>query len=733
MSLHHRSPKSTPYRANQRIRAAHRTLIACINCKEKKLKCDNKVSGCDNCHRWGVVCLVEDPATRRQHPRNYLETLEQRVAFLEDTLKHYRPDLANDHYSPYTAVTSATSVSEPVIHSQNHQQDNENSKSNSTGLDELASKVGLLSLNAAGAEPHYLGSSSTFAFSRLINSSLRRVVLDTSENNTSTNPASAAATSTIPSQLYPPEDPSLSYTSFPSSSPPSSPTPPAPCPLPEYGVAVQLSNVYFAHVHPQYPFLHEPTFRMWEGMLLVGGLGADPVALFFLNMVYAVGALLLPSLGCSAERLYVSSQLYIDHILSMENLETIQAILCCAVYSLRSSIGTSHWKLAGLTLRQCIDLGYHRNSKRLRTTADPLRLELQKRVFWCAYSMESQAAIMLGRPQGIPYHEVDAEYPLDIDDAFITATGIHGSPRKSHTDPPTTMTKAIHTFRIRRLLSRIHSTLYSNAPPLQDCHCTAGKHTQASQIEALRAELEAWRAETPPPTPHPREALALFSTPDWFDFEYYYTLLQLYRVQIIDHDNHDNHEDSPSPSSSTESTFLTVLHASSQICHSYRRQFLSNRNLSYTWTALHELFLAGLTYLHCLWTSPAARRLYRPGQVSRTCTDCTVVLVLIAERWSGAAVYRDIFGVLAQRTAGIMDGEVGGGRGMEGGDSWEAVEGLEQVDEGRRRRNMWEAGEGERGVEGEDEGGFDEWMAHVAETGMSEGFESLLNSFAGGL
>lgn len=69
-------------------------------------------------------------------------------------------------------------------------------------------------------------------------------------------------------------------------------------------------------------------------------------------------------------------------------------------------------KLAGLALRQCIDLGYHRSSKRLRSTANPLRLELQKRAFWCAYTMESQAAVMLGRPQGIPYQEVDAEVSI---------------------------------------------------------------------------------------------------------------------------------------------------------------------------------------------------------------------------------------------------------------------------------------------------------------------------------
>ncbi|KAK7210898.1 hypothetical protein V2G26_018076 [Clonostachys chloroleuca] len=56
-------------------------------------------------------------------------------------------------------------------------------------------------------------------------------------------------------------------------------------------------------------------------------------------MVYAVGALLLSNLGSLPQQLYVSAQFYIDNILSRNNLEAIQAILCYTMYSLRSSRG----------------------------------------------------------------------------------------------------------------------------------------------------------------------------------------------------------------------------------------------------------------------------------------------------------------------------------------------------------------------------------------------------------
>ncbi|KPM46480.1 hypothetical protein AK830_g220 [Neonectria ditissima] len=617
-----------------------------------------------------TVCLVEDPATKKHRPRDYLETLEQRVAFLEGVLKSYRPDLANDHLFQDEPLRPQSQSSSSLVTQSIEDQysgsptlprtDDEDNQHG--GLDQLASKVGLLSLNAAGAEPPYLGSSSTFAFSRLINSSLRQVVL--SNSHTGSFGQNEDESSMLPT----------------------------PCLLPDYDTAVKLSNAYFQNIHTQYPFLHEPTFRAWEAAVVSGSAGFDtfisnPVPLFFLNMVYAVGALLLPSAGYSSERLYISAQTYIDHILPRDNLEAIQAILCCAVYSLRSSIGTSHWKLAGLALRQCIDLGYHRNSKRFRSTTDPLRLELRKRVFWCAYVMETQAAVMLGRPQGIPYQEVDAEYPIDVNDSCITDVGIYGTPRSSPSEPPTNMTAAIHTFRIRRLLSRIHSSLYSSVPP-----CCSVKHDDDNHVQHLRAEVESWRAGIPPITPCTGEALSLFATLDWFDLEYNYTILQLYRVQIVDHQ-----------AGAADSVFLDCLRAAESICHGYRRQFLG-KPTSYTWSALHELFLAGLTYLHCLWTSPAARKAHQQSQVSSTCTDCTIVLVIIAERWDTAAPYRDIFETLANRTIMMMDDKNDGKRAIPGTST-------EPDNSG--------------------EGDLMQWMTIMADAGMSEGFDGLLTSLVG--
>lgn len=198
------------------------------------------------------------------------------------------------------------------------------------------------------------------------------------------------------------------------------------------------------------------------------------------------------------------------------------------------------------------------------------------------------------------------------------------------------MTHAIHGFKVRALIGRIQTAIYSDLS-LRDPAIRKGR------VEQLSLELENWRASKPlPMVPPVGGALAYFVTTDWYECNYYYATLHLYRVQITDTKD-------PAP----DEIFLRCLDAAKRTCHSFRRQYFG-KPMTYTWSALHELFIAGLTYLYCLWMSPAARGVSRHDQVSSTCTDCTMVLVILAERWSDAASFRDIFETLASRTMTMM-------------------------------------------------------------------------------
>lgn len=251
------------------------------------------------------------------------------------------------------------------------------------------------------------------------------------------------------------------------------------------------------------------------------------------------------------------------------------------------------------------------------------------------------------------------------------------------------MSVAIHVFRLRRLWACIHTTLYSDTTLSSPAHPTY--HTRT---EHLRMELENWRASIPPLSPHVGEALSLFASADWFEVNYSYSILLLYRGQLTE-----------SKGGVADNIFLECLQAAENICHGYRRQFIG-RSVGYTWGALHFLFLAGLTYLHCLWTSPAARGVVRQDDVSSTCTDCTMVLVVMAERWEGAAPYRDIFEALASRTMTMM------------------------VD---KNHEKWMLPSGSRQSDGLDPGDLTRWMADIADTGMSDGIDRFLTGLIGDL
>lgn len=194
--------------------------------------------------------------------------LEHRIAYLEATS---RPD------HPFSMTDEGI---EPTVapHAPLPQQASDGPKDqHGEDLQDLASKVGTLSLNAAGAESQYLGSSSIFAFARLIKPMLNQISV-----------AQQAHTTDQLSEYGSPEM----------------------CQLPDPVTAVILSNAYFENVHTQYPFLNEPVFREWESSIVLSqgdqqwlGETIHQAALFFLNIVsHAIDSdqhlFMLPGICC---------------------------------------------------------------------------------------------------------------------------------------------------------------------------------------------------------------------------------------------------------------------------------------------------------------------------------------------------------------------------------------------------------------------------------------------------
>ncbi|KAK2788412.1 hypothetical protein FQN52_005839 [Onygenales sp. PD_12] len=656
----------------KRSRVGERTTLACVGCKQKKLKCDGQSPKCQNCIRTNRDCLVEDPATGLHRPRDYLKLLEVRVAYLESLLQQVRPDIAQDHLAPNDARLESEQGTGSVFlaqdspspqqgrqlsshagespHARQHQQQSLDpgvtprlsmAPSEDQQADRLSSEVAQLCLSAAGRQPHYLGPASAVSFSRIVSATMGFA------SGSIGGPASSSQ---------------RSLSQFNGDSPESWPDTVHDTPkrIPSPSMGAKLSKTFFDNVHPQYPFLHRPTFKLWEEEFRSGTQSGDlddvsDSSQFFVLMVYAIGSLALGRSHHSDAEMYYSMALdKISSLLSSNGLESIQCILSCAVYSIKSPIGVSLWKISGMAIRHCIDLGFHRSTTYYHRNADTLTKEMIKRCFWIAYDIDRVAAFILGRPVGIPEGCIDVELPSDIDDENITPSRLLKAPRAHNSESPTIMTGCLHVIRLRRIWAKISEELYMKSSPVDG--------TREATVEGLRRSLDDWRASLPCQLTFARShPLSVFSSSEWFQLAYDHSILLLYRPYITSTVSQpgpfNDHQGlvSDGEQETIDRAFEECSVRAREICVLYRRLYQSS-SIQFTWGSLHILFLGGLTYLYCLWRSKRVRELTKRTDVVSTCMACSTVLVIIAERWNLATSYRDLFEALSERTTSMVFG-----------------------------------------------------------------------------
>lgn len=246
------------------------------------------------------------------------------------------------------------------------------------------------------------------------------------------------------------------------------------------------------------------------------------------------------------------------------------------------------------------------------------------------------------------------------------------------------MSNAIHVFRLRCLWARIYYDLYS-----ENALASANNATYGSRVEELRADLDKWLASAPEIIPRTGVTLSIFATKAWYELNHSYTILHIYQTQLAEGRR------------STDSIFSDCVKAAKNICTQYRRLYVGTA-VKHTWQTLRCIFFAGLVYLHCLWTAPWIRETVQYDDVSRTCTDATMVLVVIAQAWEEAAPYRDLFEVLANRTMTMIVSKNNGANIVP--TPWASADATEQET-------------------------LTQWMVDIANTGMSDEMEGLLSGF----
>jgi hypothetical protein len=384
--------------------------------------------------------------------------------------------------------------------------------------------------------------------------------------------------------------------------------------LPSSELANRLQDVYFTHRWPALPLLHRPSFleHHYAPVMTLEQKASD-VSLFLTFMVFALGAIDLkledPSFpDRHLEYFNIATQNYLDGVIRSESIETVQGLLLMALFAVYEQNSVNSWHCIGQAVRMAIDLGLHHSSS--SANGDLLTIETRKRVFWSAYALDRNISISLGRPCAIRDADIYVPLPQSYTDEELVPKVLSSSTPQSSTPSPSDMSTFIHTIKLRQIQSRIQDIFY----PADTSKVTRNSLEYNRQL--LRKALDDWVAKAPRYSKPPKTT---FQTPDWFQIAYSHALLLLYR---------------PSPAAPYVDLEGLQICADSAISliSSYSSLYAKNK-ITYTWIALHSLFMASVTMLYTLWVSPEIRRSTRKTVVAANVRSCLALFDVMGDYW----------------------------------------------------------------------------------------------------
>lgn len=593
-----------------------RSISACQRCRIKKIKCDHHFPKCLKCEKIGVECIGLDPATGREVPRSYVIYLEDRVQILE---KRLQENGIETETTPVLLNVDKTEESMPI-------------------------KVPIIrpTLNGMGTDI-----TCDISFSKLMTTAFRINKRSINSHTSSENP-----------------------TTF------------LPAILPPKTTALQFIQVYFAQSNSQIPILHREEFIKkyfipiyglfdYENLSLASNytpintnffkaendnlecwfdeykqilqekLGDKRVdsnteikrisnsivppekyqtCLYFLNLIFAIASSVnhLQYPITISESFRMAGVKYFDVVNNLpDHLESLQAILLYAVYATMRPSKPAVWYILGTALRMCVDIELHNETNTTVTkNLDAFSKDKRRRLFWCTYSIDRQICFYLDRPVGIPDESINTPLFLKLDDSLISPGEI---PPPLNDASPSYKTISLSIIKIRQIQSEIQRILYTN------CEVPRKYQTLNEWKLQILNKLDQWREEYPKSV---TEMNCNFNL-SFLGLNYHHSLLMIHNLSLKNYklSTHD---------------FLQVSSASKEVINAYHQLFIT-KSINYTWAAVHNLFLAGTSYLYTIYNSEDVHQQNSVYEIKQVTSMCLSVLTSLIDRCDAATNCCEIF------------------------------------------------------------------------------------------
>ncbi|KAJ5793738.1 hypothetical protein N7457_000337 [Penicillium paradoxum] len=438
-----------------------RIAQACDRCRSKKIRCDGVRPCCSQCANVGFECRTSDKLSRRAFPRGYTESLEERVRTLETEVKDLK-DLLDEKDEKIDVLSRIHSFSPASQRAPSARSPSASATVKSISSDSSDGVIHVersTTRSSQQSQNPFMGFSSTQGLADVFTNKL------VSEGKSAIKVPTGTITA-LPASVV------QGAPNFTVKTPPRL-------------VSDQLINIFFQEWAPLYPVVHRPTIlKAYEQYLNnPDSLQRNAHVMAQLNLIFGIAA--ISSVSRTNQDPVFFEQNWsatLDSFSTETSIASLQCFVLGQIYCMTKGDYRTLLRYRALAVDICHQLGMHENQQR---SANPLHDETQKKVFWSQYVLDRFCSALTGLPVLLREEDIEAEYPVDVDDENVTETGFLPTlPGES-----TRISSAIALFGAARILNKTLEDLYPSK---------SGYDVYVSKMRSVTGQLDEWLHTLPP-------------------------------------------------------------------------------------------------------------------------------------------------------------------------------------------------------------------------------------------
>lgn len=333
--------------------------------------------------------------------------------------------------------------------------------------------------------------------------------------------------------------------------------------------------------------------------------------------------------GPPPDRYFSTAIRHITKVSQLNNYQKIEILTLAVLYLIRTDRDSvCLYEIIKDSLKLCVDMGLNKTAT--YTALEPNERVKRMRLWWCVYLLERMITIAVGKPYGLSENQVDADLPLF---EFEPSKAKH----------PSNTIFINQSIKLRRIESRFVEKFNIVGKQTDDSNVI--HKDQLPLVETFFQELEVWRGNC--------EGFSNGIENETLRLYYYRSVRLLIQpfLELMD---------------PMDKLFRECQAAAGQICQLFK-VFHEKTVFGHSTTAIHTVFVAGVTLVYCLWLARNKDDMKRKalGDVSKhtrpTVSEalfnglndlraCSICLYVMTERSKFALIFRDTFDQLMTAT-----------------------------------------------------------------------------------